>query len=223
MADRSFDNARIIVTGATGAFGSRLARRLTDEGAVVIATGRDEQKLGDVAAAERVVADLREASVAKRILDAAGGQVDGLINAAGVVAFGPLADTPDDVISQVMDVNAVSPLRLLMATVPHLSDGGFIAAITGVIAAQPMAGLTTYSASKAAMSASLVALRRELRTQKIDVIDLQPPHTETGLADHPVAGTAPKMPDGADPDAVVDRILQAIRSGERLVEASAFG
>lgn len=222
MADRTLSDARIIVTGATGGFGSRLTRRLIDEGAQVVATARDADALAELGAAETVAVDLTAPEAMDQILDAAGDRIDGLVNAAGVVAFGPLADTDVEVVDTLFAVNAIAPLRLIHAVLPRLVDGGFIANISGIVAEQPTAGLTSYSASKAAIGAATTALRRELRKQRIDVVDLRPPHTDTGLATRPIAGEAPPLPDGADPDVVADIMLEAIRTGARVVGPDDF-
>jgi cyclic-di-GMP-binding biofilm dispersal mediator protein len=54
------------------------------------------------------------------------------------------------------------------------------------------------------------------------VIDIQPPHTETGLATRPIAGTAPTMPDGLQPSTVAARVVTAIENDEALVAADQF-
>jgi cyclic-di-GMP-binding biofilm dispersal mediator protein len=54
------------------------------------------------------------------------------------------------------------------------------------------------------------------------VTDVRPPHTETGLASRPLAGTAPTMPTGPDPSAVAERIVQAVEQGEAVVGPDAF-
>ena len=113
------------------------------------------------------------------------------------------------------------PIRLIRAALPRL-DGGFVANVTGVVAEQPMAGMVAYSASKAALSSATESLRRELRRRKIDVIELRPPHTETGLAEHPIAGAAPRLPTGLAPDVVARRVLDAIVGRERAVPADEF-
>jgi cyclic-di-GMP-binding biofilm dispersal mediator protein len=66
------------------------------------------------------------------------------------------------------------------------------------------------------------SVRREFRRSKVHVIDVRPPHTETGLADHPLAGTAPRMPEGLTPLAVAERIVAAIEQGESVVTADQF-
>jgi cyclic-di-GMP-binding biofilm dispersal mediator protein len=82
--------------------------------------------------------------------------------------------------------------------------------------------MAAYGASKAALMAFDAGLAREARRTGVRVIDARPPHTETGLADHPIAGTAPRLPTGLDPDAVAERIVQAIADGETDLPSDAF-
>jgi cyclic-di-GMP-binding biofilm dispersal mediator protein len=174
-----------------------------------------------------VTADIRDAEAGAAIVDAAlaaRGRIDGLVNAAGVVAFGSLADTGDDVIEELFLTNVLGPLWLMRAAIPALTESrGFIANISAVVAEQPLAGMAAYAASKAALTAADRALTRELRAAGITVTDARPPHTETGLADRPIAGTAPKLREGLLPEAVAGRIVAAIRAGEREIPAEAFG
>ena len=83
--------------------------------------------------------------------------------------------------------------------------------------------MAAYAASKAALTAADRALARELRRSGVDVIDVRPPHTETGLAGRPLAGTAPRLPTGLDPDAVAGRVLDAIEAGRAELAATDFG
>jgi cyclic-di-GMP-binding biofilm dispersal mediator protein len=66
------------------------------------------------------------------------------------------------------------------------------------------------------------AVRREFRRSKVHVIDVRPPHTETGLADRPLAGTAPRMPEGLTPRVVAERIVVAVERGDSVVTADGF-
>ena len=70
--------------------------------------------------------------------------------------------------------------------------------------------MATYAATKAALTAADVALARELRRIGIRVLDVRPPHTETGLAERPLHGTAPGLPAGLEPAAVARAIADAI-------------
>jgi nucleoside-diphosphate-sugar epimerase len=69
---------RILVTGATGFIGNRLVPRLVEEGHAVVAAGRDHSRLAQLAGAEPVVADLRDAHAA----DAFPRRVDAVVHLA---------------------------------------------------------------------------------------------------------------------------------------------
>ena len=228
MAERSLDGASVVVVGASGGLGRHIARQLADCGARLTLAARDRKGLESLGFdAPVVTADLRDAEAGAMIVDAAvsaRGRIDGLVNAAGVVAFGPLADTADEVIEDLFLTNVLGPLWLMRAAIPALTESrGFIANISAVVAEQPLPGMAAYAASKAALTAADRALTRELRAAGITVTDVRPPHTETGLAGRPIAGTAPKLREGLRPEAVADRIVAAIRAGEREVSAADFG
>ena len=95
--------------------------------------------------------------------------------------------------------------------------------VSAIVAEQPMPGMAGYSAAKAALMAYDAAAARELRREGIRLIDARPPHTETGLATRPLAGQAPKMPQGLPPESVAQRLLDAIVSGEKDLASGAFG
>jgi cyclic-di-GMP-binding biofilm dispersal mediator protein len=83
--------------------------------------------------------------------------------------------------------------------------------------------MAAYSAAKAGLSAATRALARELRRERIHVLDARPPHTETGLAERPIEGAAPPLPAGLTPDAVARRIVVGLLEGERELSAADFG
>ncbi len=216
--------ASILIAGGTGGLGSRLAEQLTERGALVTIASRSVDSAnhrGTIA----VQSDLRLPSECERAVQAAvaaHGRLDGVINAAGVVAFGNLDETSTDTVEDLFMSNTFLPIFLTKAALDHMTEGGVIMTISGVVADQPMAGMAAYSASKAASAAFSTAIRRELRRRKITVIDARPGHTETGLADHPIEGSAPAFKQGHDPDAVVKRLIEAIESDEPDLPASAF-
>ena len=228
MADRSLDGASVVVVGASGGLGRQIARQLADCGARLTLAARDRKALESLGFdAPVVAADIRDAESGAAIVEAAlsaRGRIDGLVNAAGVVAFGSLADTGDEVIEDLFLTNVLGPLWLMRAAIPALTESrGFIANISAVVAEQPLPGMAAYAASKAALTAADRALTRELRAAGITVTDARPPHTETGLADRPIAGTAPRLREGLQPEVVAARIIAAIRAGEREIPAEAFG
>lgn len=225
---RDLTGAHVAVVGATGALGSRLVGQLHAAGAVVTVVGRDQERLWPLArGGSVVVGDLTDETLGDRLVATVeehyDGRLDGLVNAASVVAFGPLSELPDEVAEQLMLTNLLGPLWLLRRTVPLLqASSGFLAQITGVVAEQAFPGMAAYGASKAGLAAASGSLARELRRDGVDVLDLRPPHTETGLAGRALAGRAPAMRTGLDPDAVAARILRAIVEREGVVGPDAF-
>jgi short-subunit dehydrogenase len=224
MNGRSLSDAVVVVAGSTGVLGGHIARRLDERGARLVLLGRAAARLPAVSDGVPVLGDLRDSDTSARAIDVAisrFGRVDGVVNAAGVVAFGPLAQLEDAVLTEMFEVNVLGPLRLLRAAIPHL-DGGFIVNLSAIVSDMPTANMLAYSASKAALTAASTALRLELRRARVTVLDARPPHTDTGLAHRPIAGHAPKLPPGLAPELVADRIVTAIENGESDLPSAAF-
>ena len=195
----TFVGANALIVGASGALGSRIAEQLAAAGANLTLVGRREDALTAAASSapagrvRRVVTDLRDpAMIDAAVAEACGstGKLDLVVNAMGIVAFGAIF--------------------LSKAALPVMNEGGTIASISGVIAEQNMPGMAAYGASKAALRSFNEGFAREARRQKVRVLDVRPPHTETGLVDRAIAGTAPKFPAGLNPDAVATTIVNAL-------------
>lgn len=214
---RTLQGAIVAVVG-TGGLGRALAATLAERGATVIVAGRS----GPV----DVRVELTHADAGAALVDHAltrYGRLDGVVIAAGVVAFGDLENTDDAVIEELLLANALGPLWLARRVLPALRESrGFLANLSGVVAATPVAGMAAYSASKAAAAAGFQALARELRRAGVLVCDAQPPHTETGLASRPIAGAAPRFAPGLDPRAVADRVVAGIEAGQMVIAAAEF-
>lgn len=213
---RSLDGSVVVLVGATGGLGREIGAALQHRGATVVAASRSTEPAVDV----------RDSRAGEALIDhalAEHGRIDGVIVASGIVAFGDLADTDDVVVEELMLTNALAPLWLAKRALPALAESkGFFAAISGVVAESPQAGMAAYSASKAALAAGLSAVRREFRRRQVAVIDVRPPHTETGLATRPLAGTAPRLPRGLDPAHVAEVIVRAVEDGRDEVAAADF-
>lgn len=224
----NLQDAVVLVVGASGGLGSRIAEMLADSGASVVRTGSRPDTISGPGA---YVADIRSEDGPDSLVAAAvqqHGRLDGVIIAAGVVAFGPSAAVQDDTLQELFDVNTVAPIRIIRAAVPHLERSAkegrepFIVTLSGVVSEVPTAGLAAYSASKAGLAAFTSASSREFRRAGIRIVDARPGHTETGLATRPIAGTAPTFPTGLDPDEVAARIVAAIVDNEKDLPSSAF-
>jgi len=214
-------DARVLVVGASGVLGGALAERLAQQGAKLALTARNTARLSAIAekvgASARFELDLVDLEACTQVVKEAADQLGGLdaiVVASGVAAFGPAREESDVVVEELFAVNTLGPIALVRAALPHLSSGSVVAVITAVLADVPTAGMASYSASKAALSAYLTALRRELRRDGITVLDARPPHMETGLADRALAGDVPRMPKGHDVEEVVGLIVQGMADGK---------
>lgn len=206
--------ARVLVVGATGALGGAIAKALHDGGARLAVTGRDPDRLAAVGEElgaptfELDVVDLERA--AQRVGEAVEtlGGLDLLVVATGVPAFGPAVETEPAVTEEIFGVNALGAAGVVRAALPHL-EGGTAVVLSAILADMPTAGMADYSAAKAALSAWLTAVRRENR-RRTRIVDVRPPHLDTDLASHALAGAPPRMPEPLPAGKVVDAVLAAV-------------
>ena len=218
---RELRDAHVVVVGATGVLGANIATQLAAASARVSAIVRDHTRLDGASVSQYALADVTDHEALRTAL-ASVAPFDGVVNATGVVAFGNVVDLDDATLARLFAVNSIAPIVMLRESAVHMNDGGFFVNISGVVATQPVAGMAAYSASKAAAWAAMTSAGRELRRRRIDVIDARPGHTETGLATRPLAGVAPKMPEGLAPNVVAARIVAAVTAGERDLPTEAF-
>ncbi|MFM6980946.1 MAG: SDR family NAD(P)-dependent oxidoreductase [Micrococcales bacterium] len=208
----------VLVVGASGVIGAKLCEKLHAAGASLIATSRNPASEGML---ELDLAD--EASIEALVTRLANVELDGVIIAAGAVAFGTLDAVPIEITNRLMVINATGPISLITKLLANLHGReGFILTISGKIAEIPTTGLAAYSAAKGALYAFAVAASRELRRQGVRWLDARPGHTETGFADRAIFGQAPNFATGLTADAVSERILQGILQDEKDLPSSNF-
>jgi cyclic-di-GMP-binding biofilm dispersal mediator protein len=225
----SLTNATVLVIGAAGGIGQSLCAALHAAGATVIGTTKDAVKLSSLAtttSSQRVL-DLADGESIAAFLDdieADDVALTGIIVAAGVVGFGNAVDVPAAGFDRMMAINATGPIHVLSALSPIVgkSGDGFVVTLSGMIAETPMAGLSAYSASKAALHAFSIAAGREFRRLGVRLIDARPGHTESGLATRALFGEAPNFGAGLTTDAVAARIVAAIVNDEKDLPSAAF-
>jgi short-subunit dehydrogenase len=219
----------VVVIGASGVLGGLISEALTERGARVIGSAHSAAGMLKAASVAETVlpldiadeASIKEFSSALRDVVES---IDGIVIATGVAAFGPMAETPADVVSQVMSVNATGPISVITHLLPLCREGGesFVLTLSGKIAEIPTAGLAAYSAAKSALYAYSVAAGREIRRGGVRWVDARPGHTETGFADRSIHGAAPDFGQGMEPRVVAERIVQGIAGGERDLPSTAF-
>ncbi|WP_432838319.1 SDR family NAD(P)-dependent oxidoreductase [Dactylosporangium sp. CA-092794] len=149
-----------LVTGATSGIGRAVAVRLAENGAEVVAHGRDARRGAELvsAIAERggrarfVAADLSAAQDVKR-LAADAGQVDILVNNAGVYEIASTPNTSSDSFDRHLAVNTRAPFQLVAELAPGMVERGHgtIVNISSTVANMTGPVGAVYGASKAAL------------------------------------------------------------------------
>ncbi len=165
------DSKRILVAGATGALGGALAEALAAAGAEIVSAGRHDCD---------VALDLADPASPAACIEAAG-PLDAIVLATGNVAFGAAEATDDAVVRSLFEVNVLGPIALVRAALARSEPPEAIVALSAVVADHPTAGMAAYSAAKGALSAYLTALRHERRRVRTVVLDVRPPHLDTGF------------------------------------------
>ena len=219
----------VVVVGASGVLGGHISAALAERGARVIASAHSAagmtraQSVADTVIPLDISDESSIADFSAAVRDSAD-SIDGIVIATGIAAFGPMAETPAEVVSRVMAVNTTGPISVITHLLPICREGGdsFVVTLSGKIAEIPTAGLAAYSAAKTALHAYSVAAGREIRRGGVRWLDARPGHTETGFADRAIHGIAPDFGQGMEPRAVADRIVRAIADGERDLPSTAF-
>ena len=175
-------NKNAIVTGGTTGLGFETARRFVEEGAAVLITGRDQERLDDarsrlgdrshgVVADSSRVADLeRLANVAKEKL----GDVHVLFANAGNGMFAPINDVDEELYTRQFDLNVKGVFFTVQKLLPLMGDGGSIVLTASAVQEKGAPGSSLYFASKAATRSFARTLAAELGGQGIRVNSLSP-------------------------------------------------
>jgi short-subunit dehydrogenase len=162
---------RVLITGASRGIGESLARAFTTAGARVALVARSRDSLEPLASAlggtvhPTDLSDPTQVAVLIQRVEDEAGPVDVLINNAGIESTTSFADAPDDELGRVTQVNYLAPAELCRQAIPRMlrRGGGHIVNVSSLAGLMAFPGLTTYAASKAALSHFTAGLRADLR------------------------------------------------------------
>jgi NAD(P)-dependent dehydrogenase (short-subunit alcohol dehydrogenase family) len=152
----------ILVTGGFQGLGLEIARQAEANGAKrIVLCGRDRAKgeavAAGIAGAEVLVGDLADADVPRRLIEQAlgGGDLDGLVNAAGLTDRASFLDGDLAVWEKLFAVNARAPFFLMQGLIAHLRERKAPGSIVNILSVNAHCGapdLSIYSGSKGALS-----------------------------------------------------------------------
>jgi short-subunit dehydrogenase len=224
----SFSGKNIILTGASGGIGQLLAKALAEQGAKLILVDRDLSRIvnmcqqihrnGGISFPVTTNFEPTEAILnpAKYVIDQAKarlGQIDMLINNAGILDFTYFDAQSPNRIQQMMHINATVPMLLANALLPNFikKDYGHIVNIGSVFGFIGFPHYAAYSASKFALRGFSQALQRELTGTQIKVSYIAPRAIKTNMNNESAWQMMKATKTNMDePEVVVAQILDAI-------------
>lgn len=183
----------VIITGGSSGIGKALASHFGQKGSKILITGRIKEEL-DAAVAELSNKDIeiigfqgdvsirtdndKMAALAMNKF----GQIDVLINNAGISMRALFQDIDLEVIRKVMDINFFGAVSATYSCLPHLiKSKGTIVGISSIAGYRGLPGRTGYSSSKFALNGFLEALRTELIHTGVHVLTACPGFTASNI------------------------------------------
>ena len=207
-------DAVVLVTGASSGIGAATAFRLAASGARLIVTGRNEERLRDVAAltgATPLPADLAEPGGPELLVEkalAVADRVDVLVCNAGAGWAGPISELTGPKASELVSLNLLAPVQLARLLAPGMAERGsgrlvFVSSIAGATGVRNEA---VYAATKAGLNYLAESLTYELAGTGVGVSVVLP-----GVVDTPFFGRRGRPYDRRRPVPIpAERVARAI-------------
>ncbi|MBX3508817.1 MAG: SDR family oxidoreductase [Parvibaculum sp.] len=148
---RSFEDRRVIVTGAASGIGKAIAKAFAGAGAKVIGLDLKTQRGGgfDIIAAD--VTDEGAVTTGMAQAVAALGRIDILVNCAGIEIQSRIDSLETSALDRMLAVNLRGPILVMRAALPHLAPDARVVNIASELAFLGRAGSSVYAATKGAM------------------------------------------------------------------------
>ncbi len=187
---------RILITGAASGMGKTTAELFVSEGAQVALVDSNAAALESVAreiGCPGFRADVTDASSVKVAVEQSAkamGGIDGVVNAAGIFGFTPLADSTPEQWQRILAVNLMGPVLVSQAALPWLqaAPAATIVNISSIQALKPSPRVGAYVASKTGLLGITRSLAMELGP-KIRVNAVCPGTIDTPMARANLADT----------------------------------
>jgi short-subunit dehydrogenase len=180
----------IVITGATSGIGKCLVKKLDQDSNNLVLIGRSEKKLTEVSKSLKtsstvIVIDLSETFDYSRLLQFLPTRVDGFVHAAGVESVEPLRAISYEKFNSVMRLHLYSFIEIVKAIDRNKKKSDefhtSIVAISSIASDSGGVGQTMYSASKAALEATIKTLSKELAQKKIRLNAIKPGLVDTEM------------------------------------------
>jgi len=169
-----------VVTGGNSGIGFASAKELKDQGATVVITGRDQQKVANASQELGVtgyVADVSDLSAIDKLVEQVKnefGNVDILFVNAGIFQPAPVGQISEEMFDHQMGINFKGAVFTTERFLPILNDGASIINLSSVNAYTGMPNTAVYAASKAALNSYTRTAATELAPRKIRINSVNP-------------------------------------------------
>lgn len=178
-----------LITGGTTGIGFATAQLLTNEGARVLITGTDRDRVDAAVTAlgantQGICSDSGSAADAKSLgvfVEKSLGKLDGVFINAAACHFGPVESLSEDQVSRMFAVNAAGPIFQIRALLPLLKSSSAVVLNASIAGQVSFGGSSAYAASKAALAAVGRTLAVELAPRNIRVNTISPGPIATPL------------------------------------------
>lgn len=182
-----------LITGASSGIGRATALAFAQNGSSVVAVGRSDSELGSLRDETRDfegsikthLADVLEITQVDRLVSETVehfGQIDVLVNSAGIIKNGSIEDTTLDEWDKMMNINLRSVFYIMQKCVPHLeASGGNIVNVSSVTGTRSFPGVLAYCVSKAGVDQLTRCAALELAKKGVRVNAVNPGVVETNL------------------------------------------
>ena len=176
----------VFISGASRGLGRSIGELCHAKGMRVYGTSRNPEQFNDCpfTLIPMEVSDSKSVSAAVAIVLQAEGQIDFLVNNAGVGITGPLEEIDLNEVQNHFSINYLGPLRLVQAVLPSMraKGSGMIINITSIAGTMGLPFRGVYSSAKSALLMTSEAMRLELRPFGIKVTCLIPGDINTNMA-----------------------------------------
>ena len=184
-----YEGKCVVITGGSSGFGLAAARLLTDEGARVLITGRNQAALdaargqlgGNAIAVRSDAASLSDIDALADRVKAEFGTADALFANAGVNGFAPFEATSGELFDRLLAINAKGKYFTVQKLAPLLAEGSGVVLTTSVANVLGLPMLSVYAAAAAAVRSMTRSLARELLPRKIRVNAVSPGAIDSGI------------------------------------------
>lgn len=224
----NIDNKVFAITGAGNGIARELTLQMLARGARVAAIDLNEAGLAETKKLAGVntdristhAVDISNRDLVSALPDAiiaAHGQVDGLINVAGIIQpFVRINDLEFDAIDRVINVNLYGTINTVKAFLPHLlkRPEGYIANVSSMGGYAPVPGQTMYGATKAAVKLLTEGLHSELMGTNVHVTAIYPGAIATNIA----GNSGLTMPEGASAETSKIKMTSVSDAAETIIK-----